>query len=167
MKHSTVADVPSHESEAPPESGAVHITSIVSLTADGAPEIHLDDDGPAVVAARLAVRASRDRLEAVIASRQPAVVVFEGGDRTKPLIIGFIESTESDTPAAEPAGVPVLNASVDGRRVRIEAQDEIVLECGSASVTLRRNGRVIIRGTYVETHADGTNRIKGGQVQLN
>jgi hypothetical protein len=49
----------------------------------------------------------------------------------------------------------------------VTAQDEIVLECGSASVTLRRNGRVIIRGTYIETKSDGTNRIKGGQVQIN
>jgi uncharacterized protein (DUF2345 family) len=56
---------------------------------------------------------------------------------------------------------------VDGKRVRVTAQDEIVLQCGSASVTLRRNGRVIIRGTYVESRSEGTNRIKGGQVQIN
>ena len=38
---------------------------------------------------------------------------------------------------------------------------------GPASITLRRNGRVVIKGTYVETHSEGTNRIKGGQVQIN
>ena len=42
-----------------------------------------------------------------------------------------------------------------------------VLMCGKASVTLRRNGKVVIRGTYVETHSDGTNRVKGGQVRIN
>ena len=56
---------------------------------------------------------------------------------------------------------------VDGKRVRIVAQDEIVLQCGEASVTLRRNGRIVIRGTYVETCSEGTNRIKGGQVRIN
>jgi hypothetical protein len=81
-------------------------------------------------------------------------------------------------PVAEPEAVPasaanadgefqVIEADVDGRRVRIIAKDEIVLECGQASVTLRRNGRIIIRGTYVETHSEGTNRIKGGQVRIN
>lgn len=72
--------------------------------------------------------------------------------------------------AAEPgadSGIQVIEADVDGRRVRIVAKDEIVLECGQASVTLRRNGRIIIRGTYVETHSEGTNRIKGGQVRIN
>jgi hypothetical protein len=75
-----------------------------------------------------------------------------------------------DSPATETgadAGMQVIEADVDGRRVRIVAKDEIVLECGQASVTLRRNGRIIIRGTYVETHSEGTNRIKGGQVRIN
>jgi hypothetical protein len=71
-------------------------------------------------------------------------------------------------PAANADGeFQVIEADVDGRRVRIIAKDEIVLECGQASVTLRRNGRIIIRGTYVETHSEGTNRIKGGQVRIN
>jgi hypothetical protein len=91
------------------------------------------------------------------------VVVFENGDRSRPIIIGFIESLQPSP--AQPA--QVVEADVDGKRVRVTAQDEIVLQCGSASVTLRRNGRVIIRGTYVESRSDGTNRIKGGQVQIN
>jgi hypothetical protein len=69
---------------------------------------------------------------------------------------------------APPADVALaIEADVDGRRVRIVAQDEIVLECGNASITLRRNGRIVIKGTYVETSSEGTNRIKGGQVRIN
>jgi hypothetical protein len=68
-------------------------------------------------------------------------------------------------PLDEPACV--LEADVDGRRVKIVARDEIVLECGEASITLRRNGKVIVRGTYVETYSTGTNRVKGGQVRIN
>ena len=61
----------------------------------------------------------------------------------------------------------VVEADVDGKRVRIVAQDEIVLQCGEASITLRRNGRIVIKGTYIETCSEGTNRIKGGQVRIN
>jgi hypothetical protein len=60
-----------------------------------------------------------------------------------------------------------LEAIVDGKRVVLDARDEIVLRCGKASITLRRNGRIVIRGTYVETRSQGTNRIKGGSVQIN
>ncbi len=151
----------------------------------GSPLVTIDEDGPAVPA-RLVVRATLDRVLAAIASGQQAVVLFERGDRGRPLIIGFIEplALAPDSPAAVSpsggespvAGVPeqgessvlaCIEADVDGRRVTVTAQDEIVLQCGSASVTLRRNGRVVIRGAYVETHSEGTNRIKGGQVQIN
>jgi hypothetical protein len=60
-----------------------------------------------------------------------------------------------------------ITTSVDGRRVTVSGKDEIVLKCGEASITLRRNGRIVIKGTYVETRAAGTNRIKGGSVQIN
>ena len=60
-----------------------------------------------------------------------------------------------------------IEALVDGRRVVIDAEDEVVIRCGKASITLRRNGRVIIQGTHVETRAEGVNRVKGGSVQIN
>lgn len=78
------------------------------------------------------------------------------------------EAATAESPGALTADTPpVVEAEVDGKRVRIVAQEEIVLECGSASITLRRNGRIVIRGTYIETCAEGTNRIKGGQVRIN
>ena len=78
-------------------------------------------------------------------------------------------STRTSQPAPRPDGSeqPFIEADVDGRRVRVTALDEIVLQCGTASITLRRNGRVVIHGTYVETESEGTNRIKGGQVRIN
>lgn len=53
------------------------------------------------------------------------------------------------------------------RQLVMEAQDEVVLRCGEASITLRRNGRLVIRGAYVESRSRGTNRIKGGVVLIN
>jgi hypothetical protein len=61
----------------------------------------------------------------------------------------------------------VFEADVDGARVRICARDEVVIQCGKASITLRRNGRIVIRGTYVATDSAGINRIRGGQVRVN
>jgi uncharacterized protein (DUF2345 family) len=80
---------------------------------------------------------------------------------------------EEGKPKAQPPEVSAVNpplvieADSDGRRVRLVAKDEIVLACGKASITLRRNGRVIVRGTHVETCSEGTNRIKGGHVRIN
>jgi hypothetical protein len=143
----------------------VQLATVVSLADDGAPALQVGS-GP-VVRARLAVAVTRERLETAVVLAQQAVVLFENDDPSKPIIIGFIEVPTPTAPLQEPEEPRFIEADVDGRRVRITAQDEVVLQCGSASVTLRRNGRVIIRGTYVETHSEGTNRIKGGQVQIN
>ncbi|HEY6876702.1 MAG TPA: hypothetical protein VI299_01735 [Polyangiales bacterium] len=70
----------------------------------------------------------------------------------------------AEPPQQEPQRVEAL---VDGKRVVLDAQDEIVLRCGKASITLRRNGRIVIRGTHVETQSQGVNRIRGGSVQIN
>ena len=165
-KDTTLDTLPDRLSEAMFDATSVHLATIVALTEDGEPQVQLEPDGPAV-GARLAVSLTRERVEAAIASCQQTLVLFENADRTRPIIVGFIEALQP-TPAAHPVETPaVVEADVDGKRVRVTAQDEIVLQCGAASVTLRRNGRVIIRGTYVESRSEGTNRIKGGQVQIN
>jgi hypothetical protein len=106
-----------------------------------------------------------------------AVLLFERGDRRRPLLMALLQpstpqSRSRGDMASAPAGVAgralrAVTTDVDGRRIKVKGKDEIVFECGKASVTLRRNGRVIIRGTHVETHSEGTNRIKGAQVRVN
>jgi hypothetical protein len=56
---------------------------------------------------------------------------------------------------------------VDGKRFVFTAEDEIVLRCGRASITLTRAGKVLIRGAYLLNRSSGVNRIKGGSVQIN
>ena len=162
-KDTTVAVLPERLTEAQLHPASAQLATIVALTDEG-PQVQLEPGVPSV-AARLAVPVTRERIDAAIADCQQTVVFFENGDRNRPIIVGFIEA--GPTPAQPAESRPVIEADVDGKRVRVTAQDEIVLQCGGASVTLRRNGRVIIRGTYVETRSDGTNRIKGGQVQIN
>lgn len=143
---------------------------ILAVAPEGAISVEVPG-APGARAARLAVSLSRDELLAARDAGAAAVLVFENGDPALPIIVGLMQSA-SQPPAVvrndnSDAAPQVLEADVDGKRVRITAQDEIVLECGSASITLRRNGRVVVRGTYVESYSDGTNRIKGGQVRIN
>jgi len=93
-----------------------------------------------------------------------AVLLFEGGDPAKPILVGLIDVPVA---GASSSGDQNLDVKVDGKRIEIEGQDEVVLRCGKASITLRRNGRVVIRGNYVESRSKGTNRIKGGSVLIN
>jgi|JI6StandDraft_1071083.scaffolds.fasta_scaffold73467_2 hypothetical protein len=122
------------------------------------------------IAARSTVELDQALIAMAVAEKQRAVLVFEEGDPLQPIVVGLIKA-----PMTATAGVQVqlptlptgLRADGKDKRVVLEAADEIVLQCGTASITLRRNGRVVIRGAYVETRSQGVNRIKGGSVQIN
>ena len=45
--------------------------------------------------------------------------------------------------------------------------EQITLKCGQASINLKADGTVSIRGTNVASRASNTNRIRGGNVQIN
>ncbi|HYV46019.1 MAG TPA: DUF6484 domain-containing protein [Myxococcaceae bacterium] len=123
------------------------------------------------VPARSIVPLDKAAVERAAAEKQGAVLQFENGDPRLPVLMGLIQPAVQtpllDALLAAPAPGTRLEAKVDGRRVTIEGKDEIVLRCGQASITLRRDGKVVLRGTYLETRATGTNRIKGGSVQIN
>lgn len=96
------------------------------------------------------------------AAAQPEVLlVFEEGCTDRPVILGLVDA------AAAPEPMEQAEVSVDGKRVVLEGKDEIVLKCGKALIVLRSNGRIVVRGTHVETEAEGVNRIKGSAVQVN
>lgn len=87
------------------------------------------------------------------------VLLFEQGDPGKPIVTGLVRPT---APAASS-----VEARIDGERLVFTADREISLRCGKASITLTADGNVLIRGAYVLTRASGTNRIRGGNVQIN
>jgi len=95
--------------------------------------------------------------------RQVALL-FEQGDPARPLIIGRIHHPE-EFKSGQPS--EKTSAEIDGERVVFNAQKEIVLRCGKASITLTRAGKILIRGAYLLSRSSGVNRVKGGSVQIN
>jgi hypothetical protein len=139
-------------------------------------------------AARSIVVLDEQAVQQAVAVRQPVVLLFENGDPALPIVVGLVPAAPgaellgsllvpppaaavSPPAAAPPAPTPVaaerIDALVDGKRVVLQGHDEVVLRCGAASITLKRDGKLILRGAYVETHAKGVNRIKGGSVKIN
>jgi hypothetical protein len=129
-----------------------------------------DDRGPLVafeggprepVRARLTTTGAQLRPKLPLAPGHEVVLLVDPRPRQPPVLLGFLQ------PLHPSEGPSDLEARVDGRRVELEGHDEVVLRCGEASITLRRNGRVVINGVQVETRARGVNRIKGGSVAIN
>lgn len=94
---------------------------------------------------------------------------FVDGDPGRPIILGLIQKPselEQSLSSAMPDEQSV-NVKLDGNKLTLSAEREIVLQCGQSSITLTRAGKVILKGAYVSTHSSGVNRIKGGSVQIN
>ena len=68
-----------------------------------------------------------------------------------------------------------IGASVDPASARLLAPDEVILEAkkgltlrvGDGSITLRADGKILIKGKDLVSHAKRMNRIKGGAVSIN
>lgn len=86
------------------------------------------------------------------------IVVRDVEQPESPIVIGVIQP---HTPGTS------VEVTADSRNLTVSAQESITLKCGDASITLDRDGKVMIRGRHVVTHASGVNRIRGGSVQLN
>ena len=85
-------------------------------------------------------------------------VSFEQADPGRPIIFGKLW---------QPEAPPTVQAGVDNERLVLSAKQEIVLQCGEASITLTKAGKVLLRGNYLLSRSSGVNRIKGGSVQIN
>jgi len=105
-------------------------------------------------------------------------LLFEGGDPDKPIIIGFMHPVAEERISIEESkilhddeiedeGVQDTSIEIDGKRVELNAEEQIVLRCGASSITLTKAGKILVRGKYLLSRSSGVNRIKGGSVQIN
>ena len=93
-------------------------------------------------------------------------VMFEQGDLHRPIVLGLMASferpdVELDTP------LDSFEREVDDEQIVLTTDKRLVVRCGKASLTLTPAGKIILRGEYVLTRANGLNRIQGGSVQIN
>jgi len=112
--------------------------------------------------AAVAARATQD-VHGVHIGRQ-VVLLFEGADPRRPIIVGCMQRADGWPLHDQAARVEV---EADGARLIVSAKEQLVLQCGKASITLTRAGKVLIQGTYVSSRSSGAHRIKGGSVQIN
>jgi len=150
---------PSHDlTRAAPTNGVVVGTLVALLESRTPMVIYPGQPGTAAVPARTTVALAPNDIGGEV------VLQFETGDPQRPIILGRLQSAEAWPLEEQFARVDV---DADGKRLVVDAKEQITLRCGKASITLTRDGYVRIRGTSVSSSASGTHRIIGGSVQIN
>jgi Domain of unknown function (DUF6484) len=100
----------------------------------------------------------------------PVLLVFENGDPSLPIIVGVIHDRLCPPTAQEGISLSAQrprDIRVDGRKLVFDAKEEIVLRCGKGSITLKADGKVVVKGTQLVSRSAGPNKIKGASVSIN
>lgn len=147
----------------------VRIGKVTGIDASG--QVLIDYHGNVLghLTARLTSSAKEKLLQGSSAGRE-VLLAFERNDPSCPVIIDTLYSLLDEI--TEQSGT-VLEAqtpeevAIDRKRLIFDAEEEIVLRCGEASITLTSAGKVLIKGSYLISRSSGANRIKGSSVQIN
>ena len=138
----------------------VVVGTLVGFAENGAIPLVTYREQPGTAA--LAARATVDLYGAHVG--RPAVLMFEEGDPRRPIVLGCLVDERRMALPHVPGQVDV---EADGQRLLVSAKERIVLRCGKASITLTKEGKLILQGEYVSSQSSGVLRLKGGSVQIN
>lgn len=141
---------------------------IVRITEGGQPFVDFPGNQVEELKARIAVELS-SKPRANWLEGLPVILVFEDGDMAKPIILGVIRDTVDASLLQEVvvATEHQREGLVDRKQVVFDAKEEIVLRCGKGSITLRKDGKIVLKGTEIVSRASRTNKIKGASVAIN
>jgi len=97
--------------------------------------------------------------------RQRALVARTSEPTPRWLLVGLVRDRVAKS--ARDARPGALEVTIDGEKLKFEAEHDIELRCGQASITLRYDGRIELRGTHILSASRGPNRVKGATIALN
>jgi len=138
------------------------VGQLVGITNEGRPLVDFPGNESGVIEARtigeLALASGAHAQLGI-----PVLLVFDNGNLARPIIIGQV----NDTMATLPKKPRSLDAIIDGRKVVLQAEQEIILQSGKSSISLSKEGKIILRGVSIVSRASRANKIRGGSVSIN
>ena len=122
--------------------------------------VEIGDDGTLIVRAPSGTTfecdwVSRGTDDPVRLSVGDPLLIMQAAGVQRPIVLGRIGRYEKPSLEKVPPDL------------RLEATGTMALRCGEASIELRADGKVLIRGEDVLVRAKGTKRIRAGTVSIN
>jgi hypothetical protein len=129
------------------------LARIVTLTEVGTVVVELTDNARTHVESALLMTADAATLTLHC---HDEVLVWRSAEAGPAVIIGRVgESHGKPVPVEAPASLV------------LEAKQTLTLRVGDGSITIREDGKILIKGKDLVSHAQRLNRIKGGSVSIN
>lgn len=120
------------------------------------------DGAPFPVAIALAIS---DGVVARAARTGERALVVRVGESNDWMLVGLVR--ERLPQRLRNAGPGDVEVRLDGDKLVFEAGRAIELRCGHSSLTLRKDGKIVLKGDYVVSASRGPNKIRGATISLN
>lgn len=172
--YSSPATVPVESSDS--RHGGVCVGKIVRIDRDGRILVDYPQNSMGAIPARFTRAMNIESLVSAKDEGLQVLLVFEDNRPDRPIIIDVLSSlmdgiSGSGTKSEQEDLVLDMDETKDitlnGKKIIFSGQEEIVLKCGKASITMTKAGKIIIRGAYLMNRSSGVNKIKGGSVHIN
>jgi hypothetical protein len=85
-------------------------------------------------------------------------MVFEDANRSLPIILG---------PLFERVSSLAKSPSQSLSNALVEAQEEVLLRCGESSLSMKKDGKIVLKGRTIVSRASRTHKIRGASVAIN
>ena len=124
------------------------------------------------IPAKSIVPMTPDELTSAVATKHEILISFVSGDTEVPVIVGLVQAVPQFADmlfkrTGRQADESPSDIAVDGKRIVLQGEDEVVIRCGPARIVLDRYGHLSIKGTKIHSQSKGANRITGGSVRIN
>ncbi len=140
---------------------------IIEINESGQVLVDYSGNSSGILAARM-TSSARDKMRQCDFTGREVLLSFEKNDPRLPIIVDTMHNLLDDIAENSTAAPDEFrDESINGKRVVLDAHDEIVLRCGKSSITLTKTGKVLIEGEYVLSSSKGANKIKGSSIDLN
>ncbi len=135
--------------------------SIVEITSSGKIMVDFSNSPHAPVQARSIIDIFPDDID------REVLIGFANNTYDLPVIIGRIQPQPLvvEEICLDPEKKKEL--VIDGKRKILEAEETIELRCGESSILMKKNGKIVIKGTNIVSRSRGANKVKGASVHIN
>jgi Domain of unknown function (DUF6484) len=146
---------------------AVCIGRIVEITADGRVLVDFPENrGRRPVESRFVALASSPLDDRSLAGTS-VLIVFEDANPRLPIILGPVSERISAGAQAPGRRAIVKQSEPDGSSAILEAKEEVLLRCGESSLSMRKDGKIVLKGRTIVSRASRANKIRGASVAIN
>lgn len=162
-----MASYPAREAALPPSRFFITVAQVVAVEDSGLPIVLVQGESLPRPASYVAVDAGRS--DSGLRAGAAVVVAVDEADVLPPIVLAPVgQAAEA---AIDEEGLRAEGRRVDAaptkERLVFESEREIVLRCGRSSITLTRDGKVLVKGVDVVSRASGSNKIRGASVKIN